>query len=227
MIKRVVFLLLPFLTVCILSHGQVKNVADSTNAVQKPEFQNGNLDEFLAKICKYPADAIERNAQGDVVVSFTIDKNSRILNVKIESSPDNSLSSSSLDAIKPLDKVLMPALNGGAPVDKSYLIVFRYRIYLDSEPIDYNAQALKASEKQKYDKALNLYDKAIKDNIYNFRLFESRAVIKEKLGDFDGANEDKMTSIKLQEEILTIVVISLHGVVRKAVMVDSQVVKVN
>lgn len=227
MIRRVVCFLMPLLSVCILATSQVKEAEESIAAVQKPEFRNGNLDEFLASICKYPAEALEKNAQGDVVVSFTIDKNSRITNIKIENSPDKLLSACSLDAINPLDKVLTPARMDGSPIDKRYSIVFRYRIQLETEPTDYRAQAVKSFEKQKYDKALNSYDKAIKDNLYDFRLYESRAVIKERLRDIDGSKEDKLTSVKLQEEILTIVFITMRGVVRKAVLVDSKVVKVN
>ena len=67
------------------------------------------------------------------------------------------------------------------------------------------AKAEKYFDKQKFNRALKGFNRAIKDNKYDFELFELRSKTKEKLGDIHGARIDNLNSIILKGKIISIV----------------------
>ena len=81
-----------------------------------------------------------------------------------------------------------------------------------TQPPDYKERTDKLIDKEKYERALKLYDKAIDDNQYDYELFESRSKVKEILGDTDGAEMDHLDSGRLRNEIISVVNIRAIGV---------------
>ena len=105
-----------------------------------------------------------------------------------------------------------PAKINDIPIDKKYFIVVRYRLFINTEPTDYNREALDLIRKQKYEKAIKTYDKAIKENQYSYELLISRSQLKAKIGDYVGSKQDYEAANKLAADILTVV-----GVIGKTV----------
>ena len=63
-------------------------------AEKMPLFQGGNLNAFRTWVqehLQYPAEAVERNIQGRVVVTFTIEKEGSVSNILVLQSPDKLL----------------------------------------------------------------------------------------------------------------------------------------
>ena len=63
-------------------------------AEKMPLFQGGDLNDFRAWVqehLQYPAEAVERNIQGRVVVTFTIEKEGSVSNILVLQSPDKLL----------------------------------------------------------------------------------------------------------------------------------------
>ena len=59
-----------------------------------PSFRGGDLNDFRAWVqehLQYPAEAVERNIQGRVVVTFTIEKEGSASNILVLQSPDKLL----------------------------------------------------------------------------------------------------------------------------------------
>ena len=59
-----------------------------------PSFRGGDLNDFRAWVqehLQYPAEAVERNIQGRVVVTFTIEKEGSVSNILVLQSPDKLL----------------------------------------------------------------------------------------------------------------------------------------
>ena len=59
-----------------------------------PSFRGGDLNDFRAWVqehLQYPAEAVKRNIQGRVVVTFTIEKDGSVSNIQILQSPDKLL----------------------------------------------------------------------------------------------------------------------------------------
>jgi|WetSurMetagenome_2_1015567.scaffolds.fasta_scaffold00002_231 hypothetical protein len=220
------FSLILILAVALYSVSTSQNItnSDSIPHIEKPRIPNEDINEFLSRITKYPVQALKGNIQGNVLVSFSVELNGQLSGLKVESSPDNTLSVSSIDATKTLTKTLTPARQGNNPVVKQYYIAFIFRIETGSEPADYKTQARKTFEKGKYEKSLVLLNRAIDDNPYDSGLFVARAEVKEKLGDTPGAIEDKLYALNLEEDFLTKVNVTAH-VVSRTVLIDSRVVE--
>ncbi len=147
-----------------------------------------------------------------MVLSLIITRDGRLDSLAIMKSKDFLLSTSAIVAINSLEEQWSPIGIKGRPVDRKYLIIFRYRIYLDIIPADYKATAIEYFNKQKYEKALKLFNKSIKDNQYDFELFEFRSKIKEIFGDPEGSEQDYKTSVNIKNEVMSIVNVYARGV---------------
>jgi hypothetical protein len=225
MIYKPTIIVLSFLAIFMNSRSQPIQKPDSIITYIKARYVKGNLSESLAINTRYPKEEMMNRIQGDVVLSFIINKNGKMGSLALESLPDISLLNSAKTAINSLDEEWEPTLINNAPVDKKYSIVFRFRTYVDSRPYDYKGQAKKLFEKQKYERALKLYNEGINDNKYDFELFEIRSKVKELLGDVEGARTDQSVSLKLKEEIMSIIDITAIGVTR-TIRTGSRIVSV-
>ncbi len=181
-------------------------------AFEKARYLKENMTRYLFKTVKYPEALLTKNIQGDVVLSLKITRNGKLDSLAILKSPDFSLSTSAIVAINSLEKEWSPTRINDSPVDRNYLIIFRYRIYLETQPADFKTKAVEYFKEQKYEKALKLFNKAIKDNQYDFELFEYRSKIKETLGDSEGSKQDYITSINFKNEVMSIVNVYARGV---------------
>jgi len=209
-----ILLTIPLLFFNSLVSCQNSTEVDTLQINENAKYMNGDLNTILNSNIKYPTDGLKNNVQGDVVLSFLITKNGKLDSLVILSSPSMALSTSSIVTFNSLENEWIPCKINNDYVDKKYLIVFRYRMYLNTTPPTYKKDADKLFKKQKFDKALKLYNKAIKENQYDYELFEARAVTKENLGDTEGAKEDRATSILIKNEILTFVDVVGIGMTR-------------
>lgn len=185
--------------------GQSVQDPDSTSNIQNAEYLEGDLIKFLGSNTKYPLEAAKNNIQGDVVFSFTVNKNGKLENLNALSFVHVLLYNSSLASLNLLENEWSPCKINGEPVDKEYLLIYRYRMYMNTQPPDYKKRADKLFEREKYEKALKFYDKAIEENQYDYTLLASRAKVKEILGDTGGAEEDALESERLHNEIISVV----------------------
>jgi hypothetical protein len=188
--------------------------SDSIKNCKKAEYLNEDISKYLQKNIKYPISSLQNNIQGDVLLSFVISKEGKLHSLKVVSSPDISLSTSSIVSLNDLSNEWSPCKIAGKPVDKEYLIVFRYRIYINTQPYDYNERVDKLIKKQKIEKALKHINSAIKENLYNFKFYDTRSSIKNMLGDTDGSMKDSEQSKRLQNEIITVVDVVAIGITR-------------
>jgi len=210
-------------TICSLVSSQTYQKPDSVIPVEKAKYLNQNLDMYLSKNAQYPQNAVMKEIQGDVVLSFIINKNGKLDSLAIVSSPDFSLSTSSMVTFSKIEDGWSPAKINNVTVDKKYLLVFRYRVYLNSQPDDYKRSAQKYFEKQKYKQALKQYNEAITDNKYDFELFEGRSKVKEMVGDLEGAKQDKLAAINLRDKVMVFVNVYAIGVTRVERRVEQRV----
>lgn len=192
------------------------SMPSNSQSVQKAKYLKEDLNRYLQVNTTYPVEAIRSNIEGDVVYSFTVNKNGRLENLALENYPKELLLNSTKTSMSLLDGEWKPALLNDTPIEKKYQIVFRFRSYVDTSPFDYKGQSLKFMDKQKYEKALKTLDSGIEDNNYDYELFDLRAKVKETLGDHEGAKQDASVSDKLKDEIMTVVGVT-STLVRKTV----------
>ena len=61
---------------------------------------NNIVKDFIQMHMEYPASAIANNEEGTVLISFTISKEGKISNIKIEKSVSNSVDSAAIHLFK-------------------------------------------------------------------------------------------------------------------------------
>jgi len=211
MSKFVVIFSFVFSTLHLCGFSQTIQKAEQISAFEKAKYLNEDLAKFLSYKTHYPQEAFTNGIQGDVMFSFIIHKNGELDSLLMVSSPNILLSQSTIAALASMEKKWSPASINNTPINKKYFIVFRYRVYLNAEPDDIKGRADGLFEKKKYDRALKIYNQAIKDNIFDYTLLESRSKVKELLGDIEGSKQDHNAATKLNDDVMTFVDIVVKG----------------
>ena len=134
--KKLIFILLA--TVATLGAtaqtDRTETKADADEGVytlveHDPEFNGGmeGLYQYLAANIKYPADAKAEKVQGRVYVSFVIEKDGSVSNVKIVRSPDERLSREAERVVKAMPK-WKPGRQSGKKVRVSYTLPINFQL---------------------------------------------------------------------------------------------------
>ena len=211
--KNFVFFVIGFLTLTLSGFSQTVLKTDAV-PYEKAKYLKEDLNKFLLKNTRYPMGRMGNNSEGDVIYSFVINKNGQLENMLLEGSPDNVLSVSTYEALQKMDNNWSPARLNNNAIDKKYTVIFRYRSYLNTKPTEYKSRIESFVKKQKYDKAIKLYDEQIGENGYDFELFAERSKLKELAGDKAGALQDNIIANKINADIMTVVNVISIGVTR-------------
>jgi hypothetical protein len=209
------FVAATFLSLTLLASGQQAQKPDSILPNRKAVNAYGDVSKLLAQNANFPVEQLGPNvsgSEGDVVLSLVIGKNGKSDSLSIVSSVGKSFSTSAIVAFSKLPDDWSPAIINNQPADKRYLLVFRYRKYMDTQPYDYKGKIKQLLSREKYKEALKQLNRAINDNKYDSELFESRSKVRQILGDVGGANADKLVSLRLSEEILSLVEVKVMGI---------------
>ncbi len=212
--KTLIFFFTTLLCFNVILKSQTLQDSSANSNVENAQYLKEDLTKLLQKNIKYPIEALKNKIQGDVILSINIDKNGNMNSLNIISSPSEILSSSSLASFNHVENEWSPCKVNGNPVSKNYLIVFRYKFYLNTQPPEYKKRAEKFVKKQKYEKALKYYNNAITENQFNYELFESRSKLNKILGDTEGAKNDSQQSDRLKNKIISLVDIAAIGQTR-------------
>lgn len=96
---------------------------------QMPSFPGGPsaLMQFLSENMKYPVVAQENGIQGRVVVSFVVERDGSITDVKVVRSVDPSLDREAMRVVKAMPKWI-PGKQNGAPVRVKYNVPVQFRL---------------------------------------------------------------------------------------------------
>ena len=96
---------------------------------QMPSFPGGDgeLMGYLSKNIVYPTIAIENNVQGRVVVSFVVERDGSITDVKIAKSVDPSLDKEAIRVVKSMPRWI-PGKQNGASVRVKYMLPVQFRL---------------------------------------------------------------------------------------------------
>jgi protein TonB len=111
---------------CFTASGQ-----DTTHFdyLQEPKYEGGNeaLYKALGTIIKYPAIARENGIQGNVILSFVVDKQGRIKEKEVLQSAHPSLDEEALRALTLLDKWI-PAKLDGDPIRCRFKLPVKFKL---------------------------------------------------------------------------------------------------
>ncbi len=95
-----------------------------------PEFPGGGdeaLREYLAKNVKYPENAIKRGVEGRVFVSFVIDKEGYVTDVKVAKEFDSDLDAEAVRVVSEMPQ-WTPGKQKGIAVNVSYTVPINFKL---------------------------------------------------------------------------------------------------
>lgn len=113
---------------------EVANAADDTinntySLEIQPEFPGGDaaLYKYLGDNIRYPRMAVEANIHGTVYISFVIEKDGSLSNVRIERSPATVLADEAVRVVSSMPD-WKPGKQGGKSVRVSFILPVRFRL---------------------------------------------------------------------------------------------------
>jgi len=98
-------------------------------AEQEPQFPGGDaaLNQFISMNLRYPAEAVENNIQGRVIIRFIVEKDGSITNPIVWRSVDRDLDKEALRVVRSMPR-WKPGMNNGVPVRCYIYQPFRFRL---------------------------------------------------------------------------------------------------
>ena len=107
------------------AEGRVFDVVESM-----PEYDEGStaLQQYISENLTYPVVAQEMGIQGNVYVSFIVEKDGTVSDAKILRSPDPALTKEALRLVNSLSGHWRPGLQGGQPVRTRYMLPVRFKL---------------------------------------------------------------------------------------------------
>lgn len=90
--------------------------------------KNSILSGFLSNFLEYPKEAIYRNIQGKVYCSFDINKEGRVVNLKILKSTNLMLNKGAFNTIMKTDKLWTPPYFEGKKSSMSFVMPITFRL---------------------------------------------------------------------------------------------------
>jgi TonB family protein len=112
---------------------------------QVPEFTGGltAFGNFLAKNIKYPAEARKNGVQGKVFISFVVEKDGSLSNIRVVRGVDNAIDREALRVLE-LSPKWTPGVQNGKPVRVSYSVPISFTLTDDrqNKPVENKSGAV-------------------------------------------------------------------------------------
>lgn len=131
---------IPLVCPVILMHEESLSTQDTIEKEQViyfyndyPSFPGGNVQKWIAKNIKYPAEAIEKNIQGKVYVQFVIEKDGSITEVKVIRGVDPLLDAEAVRVVNNMPK-WKPGTERGKPARISYTLPVNFFLPKNPKP---------------------------------------------------------------------------------------------
>ena len=148
--KKLIFVL-SFLWVATLTSNAQEQDKVFVDYEENAQFPGGEQEcfKFLAANVKYPAECIEKGIQGRVIVSFVINTDGTLDEIKTMRSPDQLLTKEAERVVALMPK-WKPAMQNGKPVRSRFALPVMFRLNADKpqNPDSLNAKAPAADEVQ-------------------------------------------------------------------------------
>ncbi|MBI9056022.1 MAG: hypothetical protein JEY96_19530 [Bacteroidales bacterium] len=182
-----------------------KNVNAEINGKPAKDFFNRNV--------MFPLDKNMNPKEGKVVLSFIIDKTGQLDSISIIKYPNDFAVNEVLKGFVKSKELWTSAKSDNVSVKRKYLAIFNF--YIGSDSNIAKERATKLSNKGKYEKALDLANKAIVKDEYDISLYKLRENIYRNLGKIELAEFDLKKIKVLENELLIDVSLTMFGIRRE------------
>lgn len=210
--------LILFIVVFLTNYHMTK----AQTMIQKAKYEEGDHRQLIYETVKYPITAIRANIEGDVILSMRISSAGLMDSLNLVQSPNQLLTYSALTAMEALSGNWTPTVMDDQPISKNYLMVFRFRKYLNSAPVDYVGKIESFIKKAKFSKALKFAHEAIDDNPFSARLLRLRSIIYKNIERQEDSQNDFNKADLLDREIMSVIDILALGKVTRTVITSTR-----
>ncbi|MCB9043818.1 MAG: TonB family protein [Chitinophagales bacterium] len=109
---------------------EISSIEENVPVEEGPEFPGGQtaLMRYVYENYKYPAEALEQNIQGLVVISFTVNEDGSLSNFEIKKDIGGGCGEEALRVAKTLPNFSKPGMQNGKPVKVQYNLPIRLKI---------------------------------------------------------------------------------------------------
>ncbi len=150
--------------------------------------------------------------EGDVVVSFRLNREGCIDSVKLISSFRKKVSEQAIQVLLKTNKMWTPTLINGKPEPFTYKMHLKYRSFKSksskkSLEQEWVKRSVKLRKKGKYEKALKILNRRLKKNWFSTLLLKERAEVYHSMGEDGKAMADIKSIEKIQKELLIDVIV--------------------
>lgn len=113
----------------ITPHADNETVAAGNNDSVQPQYPGGHeaMVKFMIENVKYPADAKKKGIQGKVFVSFTVQKNGKIANVKVAEPVNALLDAEAIRVVSSMPEWIPGKVNGKA-ADMQVMLPVQFKL---------------------------------------------------------------------------------------------------
>lgn len=169
-----------------------------------PELPGGKnaIQQFLAKNVRYPAEAKANGVQGQVIVSFTVEKDGSTKNIKIKKYSHHSFNDEAYRVTNLLPK-WNPGKQDGELICVSYNLPISFKLRGNPIPpvsLKHYNKGLRNISKEKYNEAINSFSEALKWHPKYKEAYIKRAIAYHKTNQIEKACKDWRISFQLGEK---------------------------
>ena len=185
---------------------------DKSGPFEKARFEKARVNgeeaaKFFKQIIHYPySPGIFGHIDGNVFVSFVVDKTGQIDSVRILNEPNEMFTNEVLNALDKSSGLWMPTMFDGIALYKRYISAFNFTA---SNAFQYKKdKSFRYFKRGNFTKALTLINEAIKLDPYDIELYQARALIYKKQMKHDLELKDLARCFELNRDILVDIWIS-------------------
>jgi TonB family protein len=193
--RILIVVLTALLCLSLKSQDIIYQITPSTKNAVIPQFKGGEfaMYDFLTDNIKYPQEAMESGIHGRIFVSFVVEKDGSVSNVKLLIGIGGGCDEEAIRVVKMMNGLWIPGTIDGEPVRVQFNLPVKFTISESTNSHDaassYN-KGLKLMKEAKYDKAIS-YFSAYKpaENLYPDAIY-ARGMCKYLLADYKGSITD-------------------------------------
>ncbi|MEZ5083831.1 MAG: TonB family protein [Bacteroidales bacterium] len=192
----------------------------SADIERMPEFPGGDEARlrFLRDSLEYPIDARLKGIQGRVYVTFVVEKDGSISEVKILKGIGYGCDEEAIRVVKSMPNWI-PGIQEGKPVRVQFNMPLLFKLSNKGVP-DYNfSKGVKLMKAESYEKAIAKFSKSIKaKGSFYKESYANRGVCKFYTGDYEDSFNDLQHAISIGVELLNEEVVKLYFLIAKEYM---------
>ncbi len=182
---------------------------DSTSTFSQATF-DGNFSQYFGELINFPTNLVKDGAQSYTKIGFYIDANGHIDSIDVLEYPNILIAQEAAQLLNSTANMWKPTMLNHKPIPYTYQLIVKYEYFESTPPTKEKSAELydksyKKFDKEKYDDALDLINKAILLDPYYSRYYDLRSKIFNALNDSENAEIDNKKYLYMEKSIIAVI----------------------